>query len=32
MLTGEDKLKQKFEEKIATSNQLQKAVQQKNAN
>ena len=32
MLTGEDKLKQKFEEKIATSNLPEKAVRQKKAN
>ena len=31
VLTGEDKRKQKFEEKITTSNQPEKAVQQKNA-
>lgn len=31
MLTGEDKLKQKFEE-ITNSNQPEKAVQRKNAN
>ena len=32
MLTGEDKLRQKFEEKTANSNQPEKAVQRKNAN
>ena len=32
VLTGEDKLKQKFEEKVTNSNQPERAVQQKNAN